>query len=60
MTQAPSIPRELLAKAVGSKFRHHISEMESGKRPIGKKMAKKLARVLGIERMWTALLTDVS
>jgi DNA-binding XRE family transcriptional regulator len=34
-----------LAKKIGVK-RHHISEMEHGKRPIGKEMAKRLARAL--------------
>jgi plasmid maintenance system antidote protein VapI len=34
-----------LAEKIGVK-RHHISEMESGKRPIGKDMAKRLADVL--------------
>jgi ribosome-binding protein aMBF1 (putative translation factor) len=28
---------------------HHISEMENGKRPIGKETAKKLAKVLNID-----------
>ena len=28
---------------------HHISEMENGKRPIGKEMAKKLAKVLDMD-----------
>ena len=34
-----------LAEKIGVK-RHHISEMENGKRPIGKEMAKRLAEVL--------------
>lgn len=34
-----------LAKKLGIR-QHHLSEMENGKRPIGKEMAKKLARVL--------------
>lgn len=34
-----------LAEKIGVK-RHHISEMENGKRPIGKDMAKRLARAL--------------
>ena len=34
-----------LAEKIGVK-RHHISEMETGKRPIGKEMAKRLARAL--------------
>ena len=29
--------------------RRHISEMENGKRPIGKENAKKLGRVLGVD-----------
>ena len=29
--------------------RHHISEMENGKRPIGKKTAKKMAVVLDVD-----------
>ena len=34
-----------LAAKIGAK-RHHISEMEHGKRPIGKEMAKRLAKAL--------------
>lgn len=34
-----------LAEKIGVK-RHHISEMENGKRPIGKEMAKRLAKAL--------------
>lgn len=34
-----------LASALGVK-QHHLSEMENGKRPIGKAMAKRLASVL--------------
>ena len=34
-----------LAEMIGVK-RHHISEMERGKRPIGKDMAKRLAKAL--------------
>lgn len=34
-----------LAAKIGVK-RHHISEMEHGKRPIGKEMAKRLAKAL--------------
>lgn len=34
-----------LASALGVK-QHHLSEMESGKRPIGKAMAKRLAEAL--------------
>lgn len=40
MTQA-----ELAAK-LGDVRQHHLSEMENGKRPIGKDMAKRLAAVL--------------
>jgi len=36
-----------LAERVGVKI-HHISEMENGKRPIGKEMAKRLGKVLNI------------
>ncbi len=39
MTQAK------LAEKIGV-MRHHISEMENGKRPIGKEMAKRMAKVL--------------
>jgi len=34
-----------LAERVGAKI-HHISEMENGKRPIGKEMARRLAKAL--------------
>ena len=34
-----------LAEKIGVK-RHHISEMEHGKRPIGRDMAKRLAKAL--------------
>jgi len=37
-----------LAQKVGVPQRH-ISEMENGKRPIGKEMAKRFAKVLGID-----------
>ena len=37
-----------LAKKVGIK-RHHISEMENNKRPIGKEMAKRLAKALNTD-----------
>ncbi len=37
-----------LAKKIGVK-RHHISEMENGKRPIGKEMAKRLAKALNTD-----------
>jgi plasmid maintenance system antidote protein VapI len=36
-----------LAERVGVKI-HHISEMENGKRPIGKDMAKRLAKVFKV------------
>ncbi|MEW5803561.1 MAG: helix-turn-helix transcriptional regulator [bacterium] len=42
-----SLTQKELAKLIGVS-QHHISEMESGKRPIGKDMAKKLAHVLHI------------
>ncbi|MFZ0566083.1 MAG: helix-turn-helix transcriptional regulator [Chlamydiales bacterium] len=37
-----------LAKKIGV-LPHHISEMEHGKRPIGKKMAQKLGRVFNVD-----------
>ncbi len=37
-----------LAEKLGIKP-HHISEMEHGKRPIGKAMAKRLAEVLNVD-----------
>ena len=37
-----------LANSVGIR-QHHLSEMEHNKRPIGKKLAKQLARVLDID-----------
>lgn len=37
-----------LAKKIGVK-RHHISEMENDKRPIGKEMAKRLAKALNTD-----------
>ena len=37
------ITQRELAKAIGIS-QHHISEMENGKRPIGKEMAKRLAK----------------
>jgi len=37
-----------LAEKVGTPQRH-ISEMETGKRPIGKEMAKRFAEVLGVD-----------
>ena len=41
------ITQKELADAVGAKP-HHISEMEHGKRSIGKEMARKLAAVLNV------------
>jgi ribosome-binding protein aMBF1 (putative translation factor) len=37
-----------LADAIGIS-QHHISEMENGKRPIGKAMAKRLSEVLKVD-----------
>jgi DNA-binding XRE family transcriptional regulator len=42
-----SLTQKELAKLI-EVSQHHISEMENGKRPIGKDMAKKLAKVLHI------------
>jgi DNA-binding XRE family transcriptional regulator len=39
------ITQAQLADKIGIK-RHHISEMENGKRPIGKEMARRLAKAL--------------
>lgn len=39
------LTQKQLAKKLGIS-QHHISEMEHGKRPIGKKMAQKLAKIL--------------
>jgi plasmid maintenance system antidote protein VapI len=36
------LTQQELADAIGI-FSHHVSEMENGKRPIGKEMAKRLA-----------------
>jgi DNA-binding XRE family transcriptional regulator len=41
------LTQKQLAALVGI-AQHHISEMENGKRPIGKETAKKLAEALGI------------
>lgn len=57
--KAAKMTQTKLASAVGGDHRHHISEMESGKRPIGKAMARKLSEALGIEEMWMSLLTEV-
>lgn len=43
-----SLTQKELAKLIGIS-QHHISEMENGKRPIGKEMAKKLSDVLHID-----------
>jgi ribosome-binding protein aMBF1 (putative translation factor) len=43
MTQAE------LAKKLGDVRQHHLSEMENGKRPIGKEMAKRLATTLNCD-----------
>jgi len=43
-----SLTQKELAKLIGI-GQHHISEMENGKRPIGKEMAKKFAEVLHID-----------
>lgn len=42
------LTQKALAEQIGVKP-HHISEMEHGKRPIGKKMAHKLAKVFDID-----------
>jgi len=42
-----SLTQKELAKLIGIS-QHHISEMENGKRPIGKDMAKKFSKVLHI------------
>ena len=42
------ITQRELARLVGVPQRH-LSEMERGKRPIGKEMAKKLGKALGID-----------
>ena len=39
------LTQDQLAKKINVK-RHHISEMENGKRPIGKEMAKRLSNAL--------------
>ena len=43
-----NITQDMLADMTGIN-RRHISEMENGKRPIGKETAKKLAKVLGCD-----------
>ena len=42
------LTQKALAELLGVKP-HHISEMEHGKRPIGKKMAHRLAKVCNID-----------
>jgi transcriptional regulator with XRE-family HTH domain len=42
------LTQKQLAEMIGAKP-SHISEMENGKRPIGKEMAKRLARALRTE-----------
>jgi DNA-binding XRE family transcriptional regulator len=42
-----SLTQKELAKLMGIS-QHHISEMENGKRPIGKDMAKKLSQILHV------------
>lgn len=42
------LTQKQLAEQIGV-AQHHISEMEHGKRPIGKEMAKKLAEVLNVD-----------
>jgi DNA-binding XRE family transcriptional regulator len=42
------ITQKQLADQVGI-AQHHISEMENGKRPIGKEMAKKFATILAVD-----------
>jgi ribosome-binding protein aMBF1 (putative translation factor) len=42
-----NLTQKELAEKLGVKA-HHISEMEHGKRPIGKAMAHRLATVLGV------------
>lgn len=41
------LTQDQLAKMLGVE-RHHISEMENNKRPIGKEMAKRIEKALGI------------
>lgn len=42
------LTQKALADQIGVRP-HHISEMEHGKRPIGKNMAHKLAKILGVD-----------
>ncbi len=39
------LTQDQLGKRLGGISRHHISDMENGRRPIGKEVAKKLAEV---------------
>lgn len=43
-----SLTQKELAKQIGVKP-HHISEMEHGKRPIGKKMAYRLGKIFDVD-----------
>ncbi len=44
---AADLTQQELADKLGVK-QHHISEMEHGKRPIGKSMAHRLSEILGV------------
>lgn len=46
--QREDLTQKELAEKIGAK-QHHISEMEHGKRPIGKHIAKKLAEVFDVD-----------
>ena len=43
-----NLTQDQLSRKLGIK-RHHISEMENGKRPIGKEMARRLADALNAD-----------
>lgn len=43
-----NLTQDQLSRKLGIK-RHHISEMENGKRPIGKEMARRLAEALNTD-----------
>lgn len=47
------LTQKQLAEKLGIR-QHHLSEMENGKRPIGKEMAKKLAKALNAD--WRVLM----
>jgi transcriptional regulator with XRE-family HTH domain len=47
------ITQKQLADKIGV-LQHHLSEMENGKRPIGKAMAKKLAGALNAD--WRVMI----